>query len=210
MDPITLDQAQQLPLHSALWQPAEVVELQRENPHLSLRHSRLIVTLPRALQWHQSLHGDHARRGEVVLCLQDEQEQMLLHSKSFYPPGASRLLTGGIYQSEPVLQALQREGREETGLLLADRRPLAVLFYTLQAPDLTVPFISYLFLCRVPSFEPQPQDLQERIAGFSWVDRAGLAETIASLLHLPDGWADWGNFRAAAHQLLLEILSEHK
>ena len=207
MDEINLEQALELALHASLWQMQEVVALQAMNPQLQWRHLRLAVTLRRALEWQQSLTGAHGRRGEVVLCLQNEHNQLLLHSKSFYPSGASRLPTGGIHQSEPVLQALHREAMEETGALLTNPRPLAILFYTLQAAELAVPFISYLFHCRVSSFLPQPQDLQERISGFSWVDRAGLEETIGFLLHLPADWLDWGLFRAAPHQLLLEILA---
>ena len=56
------------------------------------------------------------RRGEVVLAICHGGNKVLLHTKSFYPDGVFRLLSGGIRPDESVENALLREAREETGL----------------------------------------------------------------------------------------------
>jgi 8-oxo-dGTP pyrophosphatase MutT (NUDIX family) len=206
MQPITLEAAQQLTLHAAFWRLTEVKELLQTNPDLVLRHALIPVSKRRAVEWNNSLYTGKLRRGEIVLALQDDKNRFLLHAKSFYHEGVYRLITGGIHKDESVLQALHREALEETGLVLTAYRPLAVLFSTYEFNTLHVPFISYLFHGRVPHFHPNPQDKEEMISDFKWVDRQGLEKAMNYLQHLPTEWEDWGRVRALAHQILLEIL----
>jgi 8-oxo-dGTP pyrophosphatase MutT (NUDIX family) len=202
MTPITLSAAVDLKLHQPYWRVADVEHLLALNPQLLLRQALLQVSERRAGEYARALQK---RRGEIVIGLYDEQGRFLLHTKSFYYPGVYRLLTGGIHVQETVLAALQREALEETGQILTEYHPLAVLFYTFQFGVAEIPFISYLFSSRVRHFEPKPLDQEENISGFSWVDRQGLQKATDFLLRLPPAWQDWGQVRALPHLLLLDF-----
>ncbi len=200
MTSITLPDALALKLHQPYWRKAEVENLLAQNPHLLFQHAEVSVSERRAREYALALHN---RRGEIVLGFQDEQGRFLLHTKSFYYPGVYRLLTGGIHGNEPVLDALQREALEETGLILETYQPLTVLFYTFTYAEDRIPFVSYLFHSRVAHFTPKPVDETEAISGFRWVDRQGLQQATDFLLDLPSSWQDWGQVRALPHLLLL-------
>src|SRR4051794_751222 len=81
------------------------------------------------------------RIGEVCMVVRRPSGTFLTAIKTFYPPGAFRLLTGGINHSEAIAAALLRETAEETGLDVAVRRFLAVIEYHLagaaSAPRIT-------------------------------------------------------------------------
>jgi 8-oxo-dGTP pyrophosphatase MutT (NUDIX family) len=57
---------------------------------------------------------------------------LLTAIKTFYPPGAYRLLTGGVGHGEPIEAALLREVEEETGLDVEVQRFVAVIEYHLE------------------------------------------------------------------------------
>lgn len=73
------------------------------------------------------------RCGEVCMVIRRPNGKVLLSTKTFYPPGAYRLPTGGIEPSEGIFAALLREAHEETGLLLAVRRFLTDISYRTMA-----------------------------------------------------------------------------
>lgn len=73
------------------------------------------------------------RCGEVCMVIRRPNGKVLLSTKTFYPPGAYRLPTGGIEPSEGIFAALLREAHEETGLLLAVRRFLTDISYRTKA-----------------------------------------------------------------------------
>jgi 8-oxo-dGTP pyrophosphatase MutT (NUDIX family) len=73
------------------------------------------------------------RFGEVCMVVRRPGGMLITAIKTFYPPGAFRLLTGGVGHGEPIAAALLREVEEETGLEVAVRRFLAVIEYHLDA-----------------------------------------------------------------------------
>src|SRR6266487_1360095 len=84
------------------------------------------------------LHGEpfdplilNDRIGEVCMVIRRKNGKLLTAIKTFYPPGAFRLLTGGIAHGESIEAALLREVDEETGLDVIARRFLAVIEYQL-------------------------------------------------------------------------------
>src|SRR2546423_356546 len=83
------------------------------------------------------------RRGEVVLAICSAGNKVLLHTKSFYPDGVFRLLSGGIHPDESVESALLREAREETGLDVRIEKFVALIQY--ESGIRQHPFASYLF-----------------------------------------------------------------
>src|SRR4051812_2327989 len=65
------------------------------------------------------------RRREVCMVLRRKSGLILTFTKTFYPPGVYRLLTGGVEPGESVRQALLREVQEETGLQITVSRFLS-------------------------------------------------------------------------------------
>src|SRR3712207_5584960 len=122
------------------------------------------------------------RFGEVCMVLRRRSGRLLTAIKTFYPPGAFRLLTGGIGHGEPIERALLREVDEETGLEVAVRRFLAVIEYRLEAArapgdSLVTPsprpptpasyrFATFAFLLDEIGGVLETRDPDERVAAF--------------------------------------------
>ena len=140
------------------------------------------------------------RMGEVVLLLCRSDEEALLHTKSFYPPGTYRLPSGGIRPGEGVIEAARREAAEETGLSIREPRPLGLLTYTLRDGRRRCFFHSWLVAASVEG-EPHPNDGAEQIDGFRWVAVEELPRVAETLRRLPSEWSGWGRFRALAHEV---------
>ncbi len=149
---------------------------------------------------------DRDRRGEVVMVAPNEQGRIWLHTKSFYPERVYRLMTGGLDAGEKPHQALRRELKEETGFKTKIDRCLAVITYTMIGDDLTLPFVSYLFLTNPTVGLPHPTDPKEAITEFQAVTVAELPLVAEQLRSLAGDFADWGVFRAVAHDLAWQQL----
>jgi ADP-ribose pyrophosphatase YjhB (NUDIX family) len=155
------------------------------------------------------------RYGEVLMAVRRPNGKVLVAIKTFYPRGAYRLPTGGIHHGERILDAVNRETHEETGLETAVRRFLAVISYrgrsTPQAPPL---FHTFAFLLdelggtlgaldkgeRIEAWrEMTPAELRDQAAVLERIDTLGTAGIGGS-------WGDWGRFRAVAHRAVADAL----
>lgn len=149
------------------------------------------------------------RTGEVLLVLQRPNGYCLLHTKSFYPSGAYRLLSGGIKAGEDLLTAVRRETQEETGLEPPIERFLGILKHRFLAKGQSpLEFTSYVFLLKLGDETPTAQDADESISGFREVPLQSLDQVAEQLASLADGWHDWGCFRARPHTFVLQALKE--
>ncbi|HWQ11981.1 MAG TPA: NUDIX hydrolase [Roseiflexaceae bacterium] len=171
------------------------------------------------------------RYGEVCMVVRRPSGRLLTAIKRFYPPGAFRLLTGGIARGEPIEAALLRETQEETGLEVAVRRFLAVIAYRLVVPqaeasarrpasDPSIPappdFVTFAFLLDETGGTLGAHDEAEQIAAYREVALAELPALAATLEQAPDAydeeiggnWRDWGRFRAVVHRAVYDVLSE--
>jgi len=146
------------------------------------------------------------RRGEAVLVIQRPDGRTLLHTKRFYPEGAYRLPSGGVHPGEPILAGVIREAREETGLDVDVHRFLGTLEYEFRDGGRRLHYVSYVFLVRADNDQPVVQDPDEQITGFRYVAAPEIRATAAQLRALPPPWADWGRFRALAHDVVAEAL----
>jgi len=145
------------------------------------------------------------RRGEVVFVIRDRSGGILLHTKSWYPPGAFRLPGGGIDWDEPVAHALMREIGEETALDAQVARFIALLEYDVAGQRAAFP--TYVFLLDTADvLAARPQDPAERISAFRRIDAAGLRAAARDLRALPGDWRGWGEFRALAHDCVADAL----
>jgi ADP-ribose pyrophosphatase YjhB (NUDIX family) len=144
------------------------------------------------------------RRGEVVFVVK-RPARVILHTKDFYPPGTYRLPSGGVRWGESVLSALHREAQEEMGLEIEVERFLGLLEYEFHCQGETMPFVSYVFLVKEAGGELAPQDEEERILSFRQVPIAELSATADSLRAMEEDWQDWGEFRAIAHDFVVEM-----
>lgn len=147
-----------------------------------------------------------SRRGEVVMVIPNKEGHIWLHTKDFYGEGVYRLMTGGLEPGEKPHLAMQREAEEETGFKIKIDRCLAVITYTLKAGEIFQPFVSYVFATRPTKGWPQPTDCGESISGFKAVPVSALGDIARELALLKGTKADWGIFRAVAHNIVLEQL----
>ncbi len=154
------------------------------------------------------------RYGEVCMVVRRPGGALITAIKTFYPPGAFRLLTGGIHHGEPIADALVRELAEETGLDVAVRRFLAVIEYE-QLGLPTPAFATFAFLVDELGGTLAAQDEAERIGAFRDLPVAELPALADTLAAAPDeysdeiggSWRDWGQFRAVAHRVVYELLA---
>ena len=146
------------------------------------------------------------RRAEVVMIVQRPDGRLLLHAKGHYPPNTYRLPSGGVQWGEGVLEALNRELREELGLHLPVEAMPGLIRYTLHHEGHELHFASYLFHLRAElRTKPSPQDPGEAIADFHWLDPQDLPTVAEALRGSSHAWRNWGPFRAVAHDLLAEF-----
>lgn len=149
----------------------------------------------------------HDRRAEVLFVVTRPSGKVLLHTKPQYPPGVYRLFTGGIGLQEPVLTALEREVREETGLHCEIQSFLGLCTYTFTKGDFHMEFATYLFHLRaLTDAPPQPQDTAE-IAQIGEIALAGLPTVAAYLRGLNAHRKVWGDWRAIGHEVAFQTLS---
>jgi 8-oxo-dGTP pyrophosphatase MutT (NUDIX family) len=158
------------------------------------------------------------RVGEVCMVIRRPSGTILLSTKTFYPPGAYRLPTGGIDLGESIQAALTREAHEETGLTVAVRRFLAAIRYRPERGSAGAPppvlFHTFAFLLDELGGTLGSLDPHERILDYREIEPAELtkvADRLDSLASEESGdivgdWADWGRFRAVVHRTVAKAL----
>jgi ADP-ribose pyrophosphatase YjhB (NUDIX family) len=181
----------------------EIEALARQYGPIERRSYSLEVGRRNFEDWRRELV--EKRRGEVVFVVKGPVG-LILHTKDFYPPGTYRLPSGGVRWGESVLSALHREAQEEMGLKVEVERFLGLLEYEFRCQGETMPFVSYVFLVREAGGELAPQDKEERILSFCQVPVAELAAVADSLRAMEEDWRDWGEFRAIAHDFVVEMM----
>lgn len=182
--------------------PQEIEDLARQYGPIERRSYSLERGVERCEYWRRALAK---RRGEVIFVVK-RPAGLILHTKDIYPPGTYRLPSGGVSWGESVLSALHREVREEMGREIEVKRFLGLLEYEIRCEEETLPFVSYVFLVKDDGGELIPQDEEEHILAFRQVPVAKLAEVADSLRTLEEDWRDWGEFRALAHDFVVEML----
>jgi len=194
----------------SLINPREIEELAKRYGPIERRSYSLERNGERCEHWRRALA---TRRGEVIFAV-ERPAGLILHTKDTYPPGTYRLPSGGVSWGESVLSALHREVQEEMGLEIEVERLLGLLEYEFHCQDFvelsrdeeTLPFVSYVFLVRGGEGELVPQDEEERILSFRQVSVAELAAVADSLRAVEEDWRDWGEFRALAHDFVVEMI----
>ncbi len=183
--------------------PEEIEELARRYGPIERRSYVLETGKEHFEYWREALA--RKRRGEVVFVVQ-RPDGVILHTKDHYPPGTYRLPSGGVKWDEGVLHALHREAYEEMGLTIEAQRFLGILEYEFHCQEETIPFVSYVFLVKGSEGELIPQDETEHILSFRQVPVADLSAVADSLRTLKGNRRDWGEFRAIAHDFVVEIV----
>jgi len=154
------------------------------------------------------------RYGEVCMVIRRPNGKVITAIKTFYPPGAFRLLTGGVQHGEPIADALMREVAEETGLDVIVGRFLAAIEYRLALGEHS--FATFAFLLEEVGGTLGAQDANEQIGAFRDVALDELPALAEFLARLPDdvderiagSWRDWGRFRAVVHRVVHEAIGD--
>jgi ADP-ribose pyrophosphatase YjhB (NUDIX family) len=156
------------------------------------------------------------RFGEVCMVIRRPNGRLLTARKTYYPPTAFRLLTGGIAHGERIEAALLREVEEETSLAVTVSRFLAVIGYRApQTPPGMHAFYTFAFLLDERGGTLAVQDPEERVAAFGEVtpgELLAMAETLETIAarHDPEiggSWHNWGIFRAVVHRVVANALA---
>jgi 8-oxo-dGTP pyrophosphatase MutT (NUDIX family) len=196
--------------------PGELLRLEERFGPAPHEHYCMTVHHPFLSEGHQRLVKD-GRRGEICYIMHRGRpaDGLLFHTKTIYPESVFRLPTGGIQQGEGVLETLEREIYEETGLVVGTsdghvrlQRYLGVITYALEHVELQQIFhyATYHFLVEMPpNAQLDPQDEEELLGGWLWTPASQMAQMAERLenVHLiaPD-WGDWGRYRAISHRFV--------
>jgi ADP-ribose pyrophosphatase YjhB (NUDIX family) len=187
--------------------PEEVEALARQFGQPQRVACTMDVTDPTYERWARKISvGPVACRGEVIMVIVRPNGSVLLHTKSFYPPGVYRLLSGRVLWRDAVEHTLHREVKEETSLDVTVEHFMGLVEYQFRSQGRTVPFISYVFELREIGGELDCRDEGEGISAFREAPVGELSQVAAELEQLEPQWQDWGNFRAVAHRLAQDLL----
>jgi 8-oxo-dGTP pyrophosphatase MutT (NUDIX family) len=190
------------PVFNTIIDPQELLDLRAQSNQFIFRSVDHYWKEPRFSDWIDSVLSTRRKRGEAVLVVEHD-ERILLHTKSFYPNGTWRLLSGGIHYDESILSAARRELTEETGFIADRIQPMGAILYQFKKQNVqkVVPFASFLFYIQSTDENPQPEDETEDIAGFKWINYRDLATVSRDLGLLHQNWQAWGKFRAIPHDI---------
>mgnify|MGYP000844260258 CR=1 FL=1 len=149
---------------------------------------------------------DSDRRAEVVFAIQNGGRNVWVHAKPHYPAHIFRLPSGGVHWDEGIEAALLREVEEETGLAVRIERFLGLVEYHFYHGDSTVQFASYVFHLSSSEGAPVIHESEE-ISEFRAVTPPQLAQLAYDLRNLGGNRRGWGQWRALAHDVVYEYLS---
>ncbi len=175
------------------------------------------------------------RPAEVCMVVRRPNGKLITSTKAFYPSETYRLPTGGIHPGESLYDALLRETHEETSLTVAVRRFLGIVRYgaadappdpavghaSLQHDGLYV-FTTYAFLLDELGGDLHMTDPNEMVTGYREVTLSELPALAEHLETLGDQvarnttepadvvatWRVWGAFRAVAHRIVYNALTQ--
>lgn len=153
------------------------------------------------------------RYSEVCMVVRRPNGRLITMAKTYYPPRAFRLLTGGINHGETIFDALLRETYEETGLEVRVERFLGAVAYTTPGHDNPI-FYTFAFLLDETGGTFGVVDTSEEVGEFREVApddlltvADNLEQSTTSYSSAIDGsWADWGHFRAIIHRLVWQAM----
>lgn len=152
------------------------------------------------------------RRAEVCMAIRRPSRKLLAISKPFYANGVFRLPTGGLEAGEGIIQSLDRELWEETGLEVEVTRFLAWIRYTMPGKGASTKetvFNTFAFLLDEVGGSLEVHDEEEPLIfrEISIHELLALAEDLDRLPDTPtpemdDTWRSWGRFRAIAQRVV--------
>src|ERR1051326_3873765 len=190
-------------------------DIQGELAQLAQRYGEPIV---HTADLGETTHFDPLNRkdryGEVCMVIRRPNGHLLTMKKLFYPPGAYRLLTGGIHHQESIFDALLRETHEETSLTTHVERFLAAAAYRTTYGGAEPVFYTFAFLLKEIAGTLTVLDEDEHVEAFREIEPRELPDVAAHLAKLQSPysrdisgtWSDWGKFRVVIHSLVWQGL----
>jgi 8-oxo-dGTP pyrophosphatase MutT (NUDIX family) len=148
--------------------------------------------------------------GEVVIVVSRPAGKIILSTKSFYPKGVYRLPTGKMKKPESPDEAALRETYEETGHEIQSAGFLGTILCYFTSQGETVTFPSHVLVTEEIEGSIAPIDEHEGIIASLDTPPCCLRTVATQLRDLPAPWADWGKWRAVAHDFVYEALCKQE
>lgn len=149
------------------------------------------------------------RRGEVVFCVIRPNAKIVAVTCSIYPKGVFRIPTGGIGHTEDIIEAVLRETKEELGVEVEIMDFGGVLKIKFSHGDDSVMFYSYLFILRETGGRLLVDASDDEISEVKEVDISELESIAENLANIKGKWSDWGRFRYASTNTILQFLKKN-
>lgn len=160
--------------------------------------------------------GNLCRKQCVLIAARDSNGNTLTGTKpSFYPPGITRLLGGGVDEGEDVRVAAVRELSEELGISISEDQLTLIAQFNTNATDVdgdTFYNETFLFGVDIGDTPYQPGDDVKQIVALSKNEMKALAQSFANLpesLWYRGGegdfsWHDYGKLYSKIHHVAAE------
>jgi 8-oxo-dGTP pyrophosphatase MutT (NUDIX family) len=142
------------------------------------------------------------RAHDVSLVILDGDRLAVIRKRG-YPPGAFRILSGGIHPEESFLDGAVREAHEETGLAIRIEDYLLQIHATFVADDRLAKWTTHVMLARSSGGTLAPIDVVE-IESARWTTWPELLDRMNPLLR--DSGLGGLRYRAGVHDRVHAIL----
>ncbi|WHH57237.1 NUDIX hydrolase [Petroclostridium sp. X23] len=136
------------------------------------------------------------RRGEVAFAVERMNQKIIVIRTDSYPEGIYRVPTGGINYGEDIIDALNREIKEELGLVTDRPQFLGVIKYCFCCEGEEINFYSYIFRLKETGGNILEDALEDEISEYMEADKNQMKDVVKKLRGFQGEWKDWCVFRA--------------
>jgi 8-oxo-dGTP pyrophosphatase MutT (NUDIX family) len=158
--------------------------------------------------------GNLYRERHVLVIVQDRDGLLVTGLKSnFYPQGISRLLGGGVDQTETPEEAAKRELFEEIGATVSSVEPVAEVVITARTSEQTFYLTTYLYFATIDNRFKAGDDVTslKRLTVDQLFDLASKYENLRDDDVYVNGeykhsWGDYGKVYGPIHRIAAEYV----
>jgi 8-oxo-dGTP pyrophosphatase MutT (NUDIX family) len=150
---------------------------------------------------------ENDRKGEVAFAVERPNGKIIVVRTSFYPKTIYRIPTGGINHGEDIIEALQREVKEELGLQTNIEKFLGVIQFNILHKNKKLNFYSYLFWLKEIGGNILEDALEDEVSEYKEVNKEQLIEIVNILKEFQGPWRNWCIFRAETTGFFIQYMN---